>query len=233
MARTRGCYGCHGKELAGELMWGFAVAPNLPALAQSESAAMLEAALRHGIGRDGRALYSMPSYNFMHLRDQDVADLIAFLRSMPIVQKTLPEARLPWAIRWDIALGKDAAIPAFLGRVPPLKHAARFDNAVDDAIARGEYTAMTTCNECHGFGLRADSPWDDESAPDLIIIMAYGEQEFRTLMKTGSALGGRELVMMSDVARSRFANFTDEEVSDLYLFLRNMAAQAVVEHVDD
>lgn len=233
MARTRGCYGCHGKELAGELMWGFAVAPNLPALAQSESAAILEAALRHGIGLDGRALYSMPSYNFMHLRDQDVADLIAFLRSMPIVQKTLPEARLPWAIRWDIALGKDAAIPAFLDRVPPLKHAARFDNAVDDAIARGEYTAMTTCNECHGFGLRADSPWDDESAPDLIIIMAYGEQEFRTLMKTGSALGGRELVMMSDVARSRFANFTDEEVSDLYLFLRNMAAQAVAEHVDD
>jgi len=82
LVRTRGCSGCHGQDLGGQRMWGFAVAPNLAAYARRESPATFEAALRHGIGRDGRALYSMPSYNFIRMRDADVADVIAYLRSL-------------------------------------------------------------------------------------------------------------------------------------------------------
>jgi mono/diheme cytochrome c family protein len=108
-------------------------------------------------------------------------------------------------------------MPAFLHLVPPLKTA----DEADTALARGEYLAMTTCNECHGFGLRADSPFPG-SAPDLIIVSAYSEEAFRTFMKSGIALGGRELDMMSRVARGRFAHFTDDEVVDLYAFLRTL-----------
>lgn len=223
LTRTRGCRGCHGDDLAGQVMWEVAVAPNLLTLARDESPATLEAAIRHGIGRDGRALYSMPSYNFLRMRDEDLADIIAYLRSLPVVKKELPAPKLPFEIRRDIALGNDAAIAAYLDRVPPL----RGESLGDASLSRGEYTAMTTCNECHGFGLRADSPWEDESAPDLIIIAAYTEQNFRHLMKTGLALGERELDMMSSVARSRFAYFTDQEVSDLYAFLSDMSARAI------
>ncbi|MEQ9562004.1 MAG: c-type cytochrome [Woeseiaceae bacterium] len=222
IALTRGCAGCHGKDLAGQVMWGSAVAPNLPAMARDQSAATMEAAIRHAIGVDGRALYSMPSYNFLRLRDEDVADLVAYFRSMPVIEKDLPSASLPWTIRLDIARGLDAAIPEFLHLVPPLKGA----ELGSEALARGEYLAMTTCNECHGFSLRADTPWGD-AAPDLIIVSAYDEQAFRALMKTGVALGDRELEMMSGVARSRFAHFTDDEVSDLYAFLRDMSARAI------
>jgi mono/diheme cytochrome c family protein len=217
LARTRGCFGCHGEQLEGTLMWGYAVAPNLPALAHRATPATIEAAIRHGIGEDGRALYAMPSYNFVHLRDADVADLIAYLRSAPVVEKDLPEPRLPWTIRLAIALGQDRAMPAFLHLVPPLRKA----DEGDTALARGEYIAMTTCNECHGFGLRADSPWPG-TAPDLIIVSAYSQEAFRTLMKSGTALGGRELDMMSGVARGRFAHFTDDEVGDLYAFLHSL-----------
>lgn len=223
LVRTRGCRGCHGEVLEGSLMWGYAVAPNLARYARSESEATLEAAVRHGIGHDGRALYSMPSYNFIRMRDADLADVIAYLRSLPVVRKKLPRASLPWSIRLDIALGHDAAIPAYLDRVPALK---RVDDP-DPRIVRGEYIAMTTCNECHGFSLRADSPWDDENAPNLVImIKAYEEAEFRRLMRTGIAIGDRELEMMSPVARSRFAFFTDQEVTDLYAFLRDTSASA-------
>ncbi len=220
LARTRGCRGCHGADLEGALMWGYAVAPNLAVYARAESAATFEAALRHGIGRDGRALYSMPSYNFLRMRDEDVADLLAFLRSVPVAQAELPRPSLPWRVRLDMALGKDAAIPAFLHLVPPLHRASD----ADPAIARGEYIAMTTCNECHGFSLRADTPWEDP-APDLLIIGAYDADAFRRLMKEGIALGDRELEMMSGVARSRFAYFTDQEIADLYLFLTDMGVR--------
>lgn len=223
LVRTRGCRGCHGEAFEGALMWGVAVAPNLAEYVRSESKATFEAAVRHGIGRDGRALYSMPSYNFIRMRDADLADVIAYLRSVPVVEKTLPRASLPWSVRLEIARGSDATIPAYLHLVPPLQ---RVDDP-DPRIARGEYIAMTTCNECHGFSLRADSPWqEDESAPDLVIIKAYDEASFQRLMRTGIALGDRELEMMSPVARGRFAYFTDQEVADLYTFLRDMSASA-------
>jgi mono/diheme cytochrome c family protein len=221
LARTRGCHGCHGDDLAGQLMWGSAVAPNLAEYARTESAATFEAALRHGIGRDGRALYSMPSYNFVRMRDADVADIIAFLRTAPVVRKELPRPSLPWSIRLEIARGRDAAMPAYIDQVPPLR---RTDDP-DRRIARGEYLAMTTCNECHGFSLRADTPWG-ESAPDLVIVRAYDEAAFHRLMRTGIATGERELRMMSPVARGRFAPFTDQEIEDLYVFLTDMATRA-------
>jgi mono/diheme cytochrome c family protein len=226
LVRTRGCRGCHGDDLSGQVMWEFAVAPNLVKLTRDESPAVLDASVRHGIGRDGRALYSMPSYNFIRLADSDFLDMIAYLRSLPLVEKKLPDAFLPWETRQNLALGRDIAVADFIDRVPPLK----FDNHPDQRLAQGEYIAMTTCNECHGLSLRADVPWeDDEPAPDLVAIAgAYPEADFRRLMMTGVAIGERELRTMSGVARTRFAYFTDEEVSDLYFYLRTMNQELTI-----
>lgn len=230
LAWTRGCRGCHGAELQGEVMWGATVTPNLPAYARSQEAATFERALRHGIGSDDRAFYSMPSYNFVHLRDEDVAALYAYLRQAPVVEADLPPARLPFEIRLAMAQGNDSAMPAWLDRVPPLAR----QSDPDQRIARGEYIAMTTCNECHGFGLRADVPWGAEegAAPDLIIAGAYPEADFRRLMRDGIAMGDRELEMMSGVARGRFSHFTDDEVSDLYAFLQDFTARALAEDAE-
>lgn len=220
LVRTRGCRGCHGDDLQGQPMWGYAVAPNLAQLSRRVSAADFEAAVRHGIGHDGRALYSMPAYSFIRFRDEDVADILAYLRTVPQTPHGLPDATLPWAIRFDLARGTDQAIAGFLGLVPALKHTG------GEALTRGEYIAMTTCIECHGFSLRGDSPFDGEAAPDLVVVAGYDATAFAHLMRSGKALGERELPMMSGVARSRFAHFTDDEVRDLYSFLSDMAARA-------
>ncbi|MEJ0085907.1 MAG: cytochrome c [Pseudomonadota bacterium] len=222
LVRTRGCRGCHGDRLQGQQMWGYAVAPNLPLYARTRSAAEVEAALRHGIAHDGRAMYDMPAFNFIRLRDADVADIIAYLRAVPVEPVALPVARLPWGIRLRLARGTNQAIPAFIPRVPALRHA----NDPDPRIVRGEYLAMTTCIECHGLTLHADAPFGDETAPDLAVIAGYDLAAFMRLMRTGKALGDRELEMMSPVARGRFVYFSDEEVSDLYAFLRANVAPA-------
>jgi mono/diheme cytochrome c family protein len=219
LVRTRGCRGCHGDDLGGQFMWEHAVAPGLPKLVRENSIATFEAALRHGIDHTGKAMYDMPSYNFLRLRDADVVDIYAYLRSAPVVDHALPRASLPWSIRWDLARGRDHAIAGILHKVPPLQHAGE-----DTPQARGEYLAMTTCNECHGLTLNADSPFDDETAPSLMVmIKAYDEAAFTHLMRTGKALGERELEMMSGVARGRFAHFTDQEVRELYAYLRSRA----------
>lgn len=234
IARTRGCFGCHGQQLEGQVFtkeWPWvqrAVAPNLAAVAKETTAAELEAAIRQGIGRDGRALWSMPSYNFVHLRDADVADLIAFLRSAPIHPSDLPEPRLGLRARVAMVRGTEEHMVGWAEDVPP----RILDERDDPALVRGEYLAMTTCNECHGMDLRGAWAEGDVSPPDLAVVAGYSWEEFNTLMNEGRARDGRtELGLMTMVARDRFAYFTDQERQDLYGFLGTLVDRPVPEGV--
>lgn len=56
------------------------------------------------------------------------------------------------------------------------------------------------------------------------MIAAYEEADFHRLMREGVPIGGRDLEMMDDVARSRFAHFAEDELADLYAYLRLRSA---------
>lgn len=233
LAVTRGCHGCHGRRLEGHdfgAEWApveRVVAPNLAAYARKHDAATLEAAIRQGIGADDRALWSMPSYNFAHLRDEDVAALIAFLRSVPVADDPLPQSSLGWTLRWQIATGQETHMVDWVADVPPL----RIDPEAQPALARGEYLAMTTCNECHGLDLRG-AVFPGDVTPDLAIVSAYPEEDFRRLLTQGVGIGGRkDLGLMSDVAKTRFAHLTDQEFADLRAFLLTIPEQPVAPNV--
>ncbi|MEX1993089.1 MAG: cytochrome c [Steroidobacteraceae bacterium] len=229
LAHTRGCFGCHGPNLEGQdfgQQWApiaHVVAPNLASYARTQDAATLEAALRQGIGADRRALWSMPSFNFVRLSDEDVAALIAFLRSTPVVEAKLPEPSLGWTVRWQIATGQETHMVDWVADAPPL----RIDAEAQPAMARGEYLAMTTCNECHGLDLRG-AIYAEDATPDLAIVAAYPAEDFHRLLREGVAIGGRaELGLMSTVAKERFTHFTEQEIADLRGFLQTLAEQPV------
>jgi len=224
IARTRGCFGCHGQQLQGKdfgEQWDWparAVAPNLAAYARANSPATVEAAIRQGIGRNGKALVSMPSYNFARLTDDDTAALIAFLQSAPLVEIPLPKPKLGWSVRLGFALGVETHMAQWTARVPRL----RIDAQKSPQRARGEYLAMTMCNECHGLDLRGATIYPPP-APDLAIVASYERQAFEKLLHTGVAAGGRKLMLMSLVAPDRFPDLSDDEVDDLYWFLTSLA----------
>ncbi len=232
IARTRGCFGCHGQQLQGVVFeeWDWvarAVAPNIAQSARRLDDAALEAAIRQGIGPDGRAFWSMPSFNFVHLSDDDLSALILYLRSAEVVESDLPETRIGLEARWWIFTGDEEHLAAWAARIPPM-----ITGPEDEpAHVRGEYIAMTTCNECLGFDLRgmADE-WG--TTPDLAIVRAYSFEQFTTLMKTGTSLAGRDdMRLMSMVARDRFASFTDQELDDLYAFLTSLPDRPVPQDV--
>lgn len=98
----------------------------------------------------------------------------------------------------------------------------------DPALVRGEYIAMTACNECHGLDLRGANTEPDIAPPDLAVVAGYSWEEFNHLMDTGLPRDGREsLGLMTVVARDRFAYFTQEERADLYAFLRTLIGRPV------
>lgn len=234
LTRTRGCFGCHGQQLEGQVFdeeWPWvrrAVAPNLAQYARDHPPQTLADAIRGGVGHDGRALWSMPSYNFRHLSDADVAAIIGFLRSAEVVDGgAFPRPSLGWSARWALVRGQESHMAQWVADVPDML----LGPGDDPALVRGERLAMTTCNECHGLDLRGAWPEDDVSPPDLSIVAGYPWDAFLTLMKTGVPLDGRDLGLMGVVARDRFASFTERELEDLYGFLQTLPGRSIPQGV--
>lgn len=232
IARTRGCFGCHGQQLEGknfDEQWDWperAVAPNLATYAREHDAATLEAAIRQGIGADGKALTAMPSFNFARLSDEDTAALIAFLKSAPVVEIDLPEPKLGWDVRWTYITGAEKHMAYWADAVPPLG----VDPVVEPSRARGEYLAMTMCNECHGLDVRGQTLFPPPT-PDLAMVAAITREDFEILIRTGVGVGGRELGLMRLVAPDRFPSLSEQEVDDLYAYVTSLVDEPVAEDV--
>lgn len=229
LAQIRGCTGCHEKNIAGQVFFDepiFArvVTPNISGFFQTETVETLEAAIRQGIGVDGRPLVLMPSDMFSYLTDEDTAKIIAYLKTMPVVENDLPGNFFGPISRLIFIKGDFKTAPNMILQNPALK----FNAATNPELFKGEYIAMTTCTECHGQNLEGENQ-DDFAPPDLSIVAAYNFEEFSHLMKTGEASGGRELDLMALVSQSRFSYLRDDEVAALYAFLIDRAERKMAE----
>ena len=221
LADIRGCRGCHGAQLAGDVfvddpLLARVVSPNLTIAAREYTDAELERIIRRGIRPDGRSVVIMPSGMFSVLDDADVGKIIAYVRSVPPTEGNPRKVHVGPLGRLGFALGKFQPAAVEARRAVAL---SRSYPTGRDPLARGAYLARTACTECHGFDLRGgDKP------PDLRIAAGYSRDEFIHLMRTGKAPGNRELTLMSRVARGRFSHFTDSEIEALHDYLLARAA---------
>lgn len=82
-----GCKGCHGSNLQGSNVtkgdpdFGDMNAPNLTLLVAEYSNAELDQLIRHGKPKDGREFWFMPVESYQFLSDEDLAALVAYLRT--------------------------------------------------------------------------------------------------------------------------------------------------------
>jgi len=222
LARILGCNDCHGKEFEGRLFFterhvADLVAPNLSRLMPAYSDAELARAIRHGVRRDGTGLFAMPSASFYQLTDPDLARLMAFLRRQPARDGYSGTTSIGPIGHVGIATGRFQPVAATMDhqatRVAP-------PSSVEGA-ARGRYLASVACTECHGLAFEGGL---DGKAPPLVIAAAYTEDAFRHLLRTGEPLAKRDLYLMDDVARQRFAVLTDAEIAALHTFLKSLVS---------
>lgn len=216
LAFTRGCIGCHGERLEGTVLFSEPLvatlpAPNLSTLARVASDAELERAIRHGIGRDGRALFAMPSSMYRVLTDQDLARLLAWLRTQPEQTDSLP-AR---------SIGPLGRLGLLRGEIHPTRYYIETETIPappeDPALRAGHYIAWSSCTECHGGALQGD-----EGTPALgPMATAYSLAEMEEFFRTGVAKGGRE-IDMSAIARDRLSHLRSDEVASFHAYLRSL-----------
>jgi mono/diheme cytochrome c family protein len=224
LARLRGCFGgCHGRTLEGELfvddpMIARLAAPNLTAILRDYSDAELERVIRRGVRNNGRSVFVMPSSMFSHLSDDDLGRIIAFLRSASPVDGTPSTFSVGPLGRLGLATGQ---FPPLADEIAGAQVRQLPAGSGQSGLELGEYIALTVCTECHGRDLRG-AP--DGGTTDLAMAGAYSDHEFVLLMSTGIGLGGRDLGLMTAVARSRFSYLTAAEVGALHGYLKTLAA---------
>jgi cytochrome c553 len=222
-ARIMGCVSCHGEGLKGNLMAEIPnvariFAPNLTEIAARSTDQQLAAAIRQGIGHDGRPLLVMPSPQYSRMSDQEVAALIRWIRTLPRVGGGSEHVSVGPLGRVALAAGKIRTMPE---KVEEYRTQAPI--SLGAAHAAGQRLAANDCSECHGPALFGQTLEGGEQAPDLTIVGAYDYDQFRTLLSTGRAPGGRDVGLMTKVAKLDLKHLREDEMKALYDYLKARA----------
>ncbi len=180
-------------------------------------------AIRHGVDHDGRGLLLMPSRVWYYLSDEDLADLIAYLKILPPVDNEPPRSDL----------GPLGRVMLALGQLPPEITAP--DVLVIDhdgprpispepgvTVEYGKYLART-CTLCHGPNFNGQTIFDGSLAPNLTPggeLSHWSEDEFMTTLRNGVTPSGHQL---KDVMPWKyFGQMTYDELKAVWIYLQSL-----------
>jgi cytochrome c553 len=222
-ARTLGCFSCHGDGLRGDKMFdepmiGTVWAPNLTEVAAHATDQQLAQAIRQGVSDEGRPLFVMPSEVYQHLSDQEVAALIAMIRSQPRGGSRTPDIKIGPLGRLGIVMGKFRTAPELV-----IEYATKEPIRVGDQNEAGRRLAVLNCSGCHGPSLEGKEAAPGEISPDLSIVGAYDLPAFKKLLRTGVPASGKTLNMMGPTAKVDLSHMTDAEIEQLHDYLQARA----------
>ncbi len=210
-----GCAGCH--QDAGNVLFeapnvGRLVAPNISRQLADYSDEQLVRLIRRGVKHDGTTAIVMPASVLGRISDQDLAALVSYLRSL---------SPRPDSVTVGTQWGPLGYIALAAGKVDLSADIAPVDAApVTRPVDReGEYLVSATCRACHELDGVHDNGFGMVSPPVRAMAKSYSLEDFRHLLRTGEGSGGRELGLMSEVARSDFSHFTDGEIDAIHRYL--------------
>jgi hypothetical protein len=236
IANIRGCKGCrHGDDLSGQIelqgpLVGTIANANLTGGKGSEvidyTTEDWVRSIRQGIGPDGKPLLIMPSQLHYAMSDADLGALLAYIKSLPPVDKKLPDIKIGLLPRAMYVLGHmDFLVPAEL-----IDHTAPRPPAPQPGVtvAYGKYLAGL-CTLCHGLGFSGGPiPGTPPGDPPALNLTPGGElrgwtfEGFRTAMRTGVTPGGRQLRDESMPYKTLFGDMTDDEWHAIWLYLQSL-----------
>lgn len=236
--RSRGCSECHGADGAGREFIndgkGMRVAaPNITPAAGSAVTGYRpedwDRVIRHGVKPSGKPLLVMPSEDFNRLTDDDLAAIVAYVRTLPARAGGAARFDLPLPVRVLYGFGaiKDAAAKIDHRQLP----SAPLDPAPDASY--GRYVAYA-CVGCHGPGLSGGkipgAPPDWPAAANLTpgaggVLSRYSDAgHLAAMFRSGKRPDGSAVSSVMPFGSLR--ELSDLDVSALYAFLATVPARA-------
>lgn len=232
------CGDCHGDDLGGKVFiddpaFGHVVAPNLTrgrgGVGGTSSDADWERAIRHGVARNGRPLLIMPSRALTHLSDEDVGAIIAYVKTVPPVERELSATTVGPVARALIVTGRASLLDA-----ERIDHAARAPASVkaDTTAEYGMYLARVGgCTYCHGPSLSGGPP-PEPGAPMASNLTpaslgGWTEANFLSALRTGKRPDGSAL--RAPMPWRSSGKMTDAEIKALWMYLRSVPPKKFAE----
>ena len=203
IATYRGCRDCHGENLAGRVFIDAMPVMRLesPNLTRNGIGARYSdddwaRAIRHGVRPDGTAILFMPAQEWTELSHEDMAALIAYVRSVPAVERRHEKSSVGLVGRLLFLAGELPLVPAEI-----VDH-----DASPAAITPGptaEYGAylISACTGCHGThlsgGVIPGVPPEWSEAANLTShesgLATWTESDFVRLLRSGHRPDGSEI----------------------------------------
>lgn len=168
----------------------------------------------------------MPSRIWYYLSDDDLADLIAYLKSLPPVDNELPKTELGPLGRVMLTLGQ--LPPDLIPDVISIDHDGPRPVAPQQGVTveYGKYLAIT-CTLCHGVNLNGKTIMTDAEylAPNLTPggeMKGWSEADFIVTLRAGVTPSGHQL--KDAMPWKYFDQMTDDEMKAVWLYLQSLPA---------
>ncbi|WP_239490313.1 cytochrome c [Luteitalea sp. TBR-22] len=199
------CNSCHGRDLGGSTVIsspfiGVWAAPNLTtgpgSVTQGFTALDWDRAVRHGIRHSGKTS-SMPVTEFRAMSDHELSDIVAYIRSLPPVDRQMPPVRLGPLFSFLLATDRDATLVTYTidhqashaAEPPPLAASKEL----------GQHIAQV-CTGCHGPRFSGGAIAGDPGMPVVANLTmhetglkGWTEADFLRAMQQGRRKDGTEI----------------------------------------
>jgi mono/diheme cytochrome c family protein len=229
------CVACHGDDLGGRViiddgLFARIVSANLTGgrggFGFNLTAGGWVNAIRDGVAADGRPLFIMPSAMYHRLSDSDVAAIIAYVRSVPPIDREHPRPSFGPVGRVLLALGKlDASQEAFA-----IDHATKAPPSppAGPTAEYGEYlVTVGGCRTCHGEtlsgGPMANGPPSPRPPANITPegLKAYDETAFFRALREGKRPDGTA-IDSTGMPWTLTREMTDDEIRAVWSYLQTV-----------
>ncbi len=227
-----GCTECHGADLGGAVVIddpaiGRLACPNITTGKGGKTAGWTgkdwDRIVRHGVRADGGAVV-MPATDFAMISDQELSDLVAFIRAQPPVDRDQEGWRLGPVLTILYATGK-ANISA-----EAIDHKA--SRPVEAPVATADASfgkhLAEVCTGCHGPTLAGgpiaggDPAWPPAGnlTPDATGTKGWTLADFTKVLREGIRPDGTTVDKSMPVVMTK--NMTDTEIAALYAYTQSI-----------
>ena len=229
------CTACHGTNFGGGVMVdafpiGSLLAPNLTLGTGSRTADFKpqdwDRIVRHAVLRDGHPAV-MPSDDFQHVSDQELSDIISYIRSLPPVDNTVPTSTFGPLGKVLVATGK-MRFSASLITSHTAPHPVR---PPDEAVSAefGKHLA-SVCVGCHGPDFSGgpiaggDPSWPPARnlTPDSTGLKGWTYDQFVTALARSQRPDGTALRAPMTLMASYGQSMKDVERQALWAYLQSL-----------